>query len=169
MQDRRRLFWGVLAAMVLGGCDCCDLPFLSCDDDGPAYVNPYPGNTLGTIELKWDQNFADLDLIVIDSSGQIAFPDRKQIDVGYIDKDVSDSVGFGPETFKVYHKTKGMKVKVNYHWHYGQTHDVTATITYDTLGGVRPTYMHVFSMNEANGDTTSSPPGAWLVPVTFDF
>ena len=60
-------------------------------------------------------------------------------------------------------------VKVNYHWHYGQTHDVTATITYDTLSGPKPAYTHVFKMLEADNDSSSTPPAAWTVPVTFAF
>jgi hypothetical protein len=173
MKHARRYFWMFAAALVLSGCDCCDMPFFSCPPDDPPVVDYRSTASAGGFELTWDQANADLDLFVIDSAGAVAYSDSPHITAGWLGPDVTDSIGYGPEYFTVSnHGSGSLRVKVNYHWHYGQANDVTATVKIFKNGFVDNSvgpFTHVFHKVEANGDTTSNPPGAWAVPGTFPF
>ncbi|GEM_PF-5626050 len=169
MKNARRWFWMLAATMVLSGCDCCSFIF-SCPDEPThyPYVDYGAADLLGSIKLTWDKDYSDLDLLVVDSAGKVAYPDNKTIPEGEMGMDHTDGNGFGPEGFIVKVVPSGpLKVKVNYHWHYNQNDDVTATITI-YRHGIQDSSMgaitHVFHKAEAVSDSSANPPGAWTVP-----
>ena len=165
----RTWFYIVGIPLLLMGCP----PSKGCSgDDGmssPTTPIPVPGQ----IWLTWDKNLADLDLYVTLPSGEIADPDSvvTHFASGYLSQDISDGKGFGPEFFTVTTPLAGnYTVKVNYHWHYGQTANVTATVIVFRKDGSSITLgSHVFTQSDADSYSGSTPPNAWVVTSTLTF